>query len=197
MSRKVISISREYATGGHTIAEKLSQKLNIPFYDTQLVDEVVRRTGLTKEVVEHAEQQVTSSFLFNLVMGMGGQNSYYDRIYKAQKEFIMSKYNEGPCIFVGRAANCVQEHEIEQIRVFIYSTLDKRIEYAMKHYGLSKEEAQEKIVRSDRDRALYSKNYYDKVWGARANYDIMLNSSELGIDGCVEILTKMFQEDHE
>ncbi|SDB05445.1 AAA family ATPase [Eubacterium oxidoreducens] len=194
MSRRVITISREYASGGHTIAKILSQELGIPFYDTQIIDEVVKKTGLDKEIVENAEKQVTSSFLFNLVMGMGAQNNYYEKIYKAQKDFVYAKLNEGPCIFVGRAANFILGQDVEQLRVFIYSTLDKRVEYAIKHYKLSKEKAQETIIRSDRDRALQSKNYYDKVWGARANYDVMLNSGELGVEGCVKILARIFRD---
>lgn len=195
MESKIITISREYASGGRTIGRKTAEQLGIPFYDTEIIRETMKKTGLSEELIQNAEQRVTSSFLFNIAMGVDVGRNYMQKIHFAEKEVILEKGAEGPCVIVGRSANFILQNKVPALRAYIYSDVDSRIDYAVKHYGIDVSEAHSMILRSDKDRSLYSKSFYDEEWGERTNYDLMLNSAALGIDGCVDLIIKAYQNE--
>lgn len=186
MQSKIITISREYASGGRTIGRKVAEALNIPFYDTEIIRETMVKTGLDEALIRSAEQRVTNSFLFNIAMGVDPSRNYIQKIHNAEKEIIMEKIDEGPCVIIGRSANFILNHKVPALQVFIYSDEKTRVKYAIENYGIDENEALSLILQSDRERHLYSKNFYDEDWGCRTNYDMMLNSAMLGIDGCVD-----------
>lgn len=195
MRRRIICISREFASGGHTIATQTAELLHIPCYDSEIIQEMTKETGLTDELIQKTQQKVNGSFLYNLVMGINNPVGIYEKIYQAQKKIILSKAAEGPCIIVGRAANIILADNISRsipmLRVFIYADMASRMDRAKNQYHLTETEAREKILESDRERTLQSKNLFGKTWGDRANYDLMLNTSLLGIEECSRFLARM------
>lgn len=193
METKIVTISREYASGGRTIGRRVAEQLGIPFYDTEIIRETMKKTGLSEEMIQSAEQRVTSSFLFNIAMGVDVGRNYMQKIHFAERDVILEKVSQGPCVIVGRSANFILQNQVPALRAYIYSDIESRIEYAVKNYGIDSNEARAMILRSDKDRSLYSKSFYDEEWGERTNYDMMLNSATLGIDGCVELLIKAYQ----
>lgn len=193
MKKEIITISREYCSGGRTIGQKTAEKLDIPFYDTEIIKETIKRTGLSEKTIENAEQRVTNSFLFNIAMGVNSGINYIEKIYLAEKDIILEKASKGPCIIVGRCADFILKDNFPSLRVFIYSDKKTRMDYAVKHFGVEPANARSVIERSDKERALHSKNFHDKNWGERENYDIMLNSGVLGFDACSDILVKLYQ----
>lgn len=184
---KVITISRQYASGGRTIGKMVAQKLGVPLYDSKIIRGTMRKTGFSAEMVETTEQRVTNSFLFNLSMGVDEAHNRMKQIERAERTIIQDYVKKGPCVIVGRAANFVME-ENDFLNVFIYSEVENRISYAVSHYDIDEEQAQSMIEKIDHERKMHALSFYSKEWGNKNNYDILLNSGKLGIQKCVELI---------
>lgn len=193
MKTKIITISREYASGGGSIGKMTAQKLDIPCYDTEIIKETMKKTGISEAMIESTEQRVTSSFLFNLAMGVAAERNYMEQIYQAEKEIILDKVSQGPCVIVGRAANFIKKNEIASINAFIYSDLKHRMEYAVKNLNIDEKNVRAVIEKSDKERSLFSRSYYDREWGEKGNYDIMLNTGVLGMEKSSDILVNLYK----
>lgn len=193
MKTKIITISREYASGGGSIGKMTAQKLDIPCYDTEIIKETMKKTGISEAMIESTEQRVTSSFLFNLAMGVAAERNYMEQIYQAEKEIILEKVSQGPCVIVGRAANFIKKNEIASINAFIYSDLKHRMEYAVKNLNIDEKNVRAVIEKSDKERSLFSRSYYDREWGEKGNYDIMLNTGVLGMEKSSDILVNLYK----
>ncbi|MCC8080883.1 MAG: cytidylate kinase-like family protein [Lachnospiraceae bacterium] len=195
MQPKIITISREYGSGGRDIGRRVAETLHIPFYDSEIIRETMKKTGLPEEVIQSAEQRVTSSFLFNIAMGVDITRNYIQQIHVAEKEVILEKIAEGSCVIVGRSANFILQNKVPSVRAFIYADMDSRMKYASEHYGIDVKNVHSVITRSDSERSLYSKNFYNEDWGERTNYDMLLNSALLGIDGCVDLIITAYRKE--
>lgn len=193
MKTKIITISREYASGGGSIGKMTAEKLDIPCYDTEIIKETMKKTGISEAMIESTEQRVTSSFLFNLAMGVAAERNYMEQIYQAEKEIILEKVSQGPCVIVGRAANFIKKNEIDSINAFIYSDLKHRMEYAVKNLNIDEKNVRAVIEKSDKERSLFSRSYYDREWGEKGNYDIMLNTGVLGMEKSSDILVNLYK----
>ena len=185
--KKVITISRQYASGGRTIGKMVADNLGIPLYDTQIIRDTMKKTGLSAEMVEAAEQRVTNSFLFNLAMGIDDAHNYMKQIEKAEHEIIQKYAEKGSCVIVGRSANFVLE-ENDSLNIFVFSDINDRVSYAVKHYDIDEKQAKLMIEKSDRERKMHAMSFYSKEWGDKNNYDLLLNSGKLGIEKCVELI---------
>ena len=192
MKKEIITINREYASGGHNIGQQVAETLGIPFYDTEIIKEAAKKTGLSSDFVADAEQRVTNSFLFNLIMNANVNQNYYERIFAAEKEIILEKAAQGPCVIIGRCANFILDKEYPNLRIFLYASIKKRIAYAVENFKVTASDAASLIQHSDRDRALYCQNMLDMTWGKRTNYDLMLNSGELGISACIDLICTFY-----
>lgn len=194
MNHTIITVSREWASGGHTIAELTAKKLGIPCYDTQIIKETAQRTGLNEDLVKAAEQKINGSFLYNLVMSVNSERNYFEQIYKTEREIILEHAKQGPCVIVGRGADHVVENKMPTLRVFAYSNMKRRIQRAVENYGLDESKARAEIQKMDRERANYMKTFTGLNWGERINYDIMLNAGYLGEEECSDIIVKLYQD---
>lgn len=192
MNHTIITISREWASGGHTIAQLTAEKLGIPCYDTQIIKETAQRTGLTEDLVKEAEQKINGSFLYNLVMSVNSERNYFEQIYKTEREIILEHAKQGPCVIVGRGADHVVENKMPTLRVFVYSNMKRRIRRAMENYGLDEAKARTEIHKMDRERANHMKTFTGLNWGERINYDVMLNAGYLGEEACSDIIVKAY-----
>ncbi len=200
--KQIITISRELGSGGRTIGKLAANRMGIPYYDRELIDEAAKVSGLSVKYVENSEQKASSSFLYNLVMGssygygilQSANNQTLpltEQVFLAQQKVIEKYANAGSCVIVGRCADYILRERNDVLRIFIYSDIDKRLDRSIKEYGMSKVTAREEIERSDRERSRHYSAFTDRKWGDRHNYDAMLNSGVLGYENCAKIICSM------
>lgn len=187
----IITISREFGSGGHSIGKKVAEKLGIPFYDSEIVDQVARRSGYSKAVIsEQGEYTDKMSKWFSVSSGTAMYfESPQDEIFRAQKKVILDCAKEGPCVIVGRCADYILEgEEFHTLNIFIHASMENRIARVKERYGDVGGDVKKRLIRKDRNRKTYYKYYTDREWGKYANYQINLDSGALGEDMCVDII---------
>ena len=198
--KMIITIGRQFCSGGSEIGRKLSERLGIPYYDKNLYEYAAKQRGFSTKYVKEIEETPTGSFLYSLAMfpyvDFGADNMIPSGIAIAadQTNYILEKAKEGPCIFVGRCADSILSDRKDVLNVFIYADSKTRIERAKERYGLSEKEAAKSIQQTDKYRASYYNMNSNKKWGMKESYHIMLDSGMLGIDGVVDILEKIYRE---
>ena len=195
--RKVVTISRQYGSGGREIGSKLAQKLGIPFYDNELITRAAKESGFAEAAFENAEKKASNSLLYSIAMGMNSYGnpdmgfshlSLDDRIYLAQSDVIRKVAAEGPCVIVGRCEDYVLKDLPNVVHVFIWAEKEFRIERAIRIDGLTRAKAEESIVKIDRRRANYYNYHSSEKWGRAENYHLSIQSSYVGIDNAVELI---------
>ena len=199
MGKKIITISREYGSGGRQVGLTVAKKLGMEFYDKELIDAAAKEIGFHTEMIADREQRLTNSLLYNFAMGTLYGIAYprepkvselplTEQIYQAQKKAIEEAAKRGSCIFVGRCADYILKSRPDVLRVFIYADRDIRKRRAIEEYGEIEEYIDEFMYQTDKRRRIHYENYTNQKWGSRENYDLMLNSGDLGLDKCVELL---------
>lgn len=197
MENLIITIGREYGSGGREIGEKLAERLSIPIYDKQLITEAVQASGICQEVFEQYDETATNSLLYNLVMGTYNVNMPLpipDQLFLEQFKVIQKLAKKGSCIFIGRCADYVLEENPHLISVFIQGNEEDKMKRIMKRNNISKSEAKKRMKSIDKARKTYYERYTNKSWGKTNSYDVTLNSSTFGIDRSVEFLYRMATE---
>lgn len=192
---KIITIGREYGSGGRTIGKLVAQKLGIPYYDRELVDESAKHSGLAVEAIEENDQVVTRSFLYDLAIGTsygyvshtGAPMDLNTQVFLAQRDVIL-KFAEQPCVIVGRCADYILRDRQDVLRIFIYSDKKSRLKRIVEEYGEDPSKAEKLLTQSDKRRARHYEEFTDSIWGARRNYDVLLNSGMLGTEKTAEII---------
>ncbi len=194
MNYPIICISREYASGGREIGQQLAKNLNIPFYDRTIVEAAAMESGLSPEFIEKNEQKFRGSMLFNLSMGNHTVNpmgtTLTDQVFIAQREIILEIAKKGPCVIVGRCADYILRNHPNLFTVFIHADFESRKQRALEEYECDLFTIEKVIRTMDKQRSRHYHYYTDRTWGDREHYTMMLNSSQLGADLCVELLTK-------
>lgn len=199
MGKKIITISREYGSGGRQVGLTVAKKLGMEFYDKELIDAAAKEIGFPTEMIADREQRLTNSLLYNFAMGTlygivyprepkVSELPLTEQIYQAQKKAIEEAAKRGSCIFVGRCADYILKSRPDVLRVFIYADRDIRKRRAIEEYGEIEEYIDEFMYQTDKRRRIHYENYTNQKWGSRENYDLMLNSGDLGLDKCVELL---------
>lgn len=199
----IITIGRQFGSGGHEIGAKVAEKLNIKCYDKDLIKISAKESGLCPEIMENNDERPTSSFLYNLVMdtySFGMTNSNYvdmplsHKVFLAQFETIKKLASENPCVIIGRCADYALADFDNCLNLFIYGDMEERIKRISLKYNLSEKDAKEMILKKDKQRASYYNYYSTKKWGKAETYDLCIDSSVLGIDGTVELITQFVQD---
>ena len=187
----IITIGREYGTGGREIGQKLALRLGIPFYDRELITRAAKKTGFDEKLFEQLDKRATNSFLYSLTMfgsvGLNGM-SLTDQLYLAQSNVIREMAEESSCVIVGRCADHVLAGTERLVRIFIYADIEARVQRIREKGYYEEHEIARNIRRMDRERRDYHRYYTGKEWENVENYDMMLNSGVLGTDGCVECI---------
>ena len=196
--KTIISIGREFGSGGHLIGKRLAEKLNIPFYDKELLDRAAKDSGLCKEIFENQDERPTNSFLYSLVMDTYSSNVMNDmplnqKVFLAQFESIKRLASEGPCVIIGRCADYALEDNPDLLSVFVHADPDARVKRISQLYNLTPNKARDRIRKNDKSRSSYYNYYTSKEWGAVESYDISIDSSKFGIEGAVEFLLKAIE----
>lgn len=200
---KVITISRQFGSGGREIASKLAQKLGIPFYDNELIKRAAKESGFAESVFENAEKKATNSLLYSIAMGMssyGSQDlgfsnlSLDDRVYLAQANAIRKVAEEGPCVIIANCADYVLKDMENAIHIFIHAAMPFRIDRAVNVEGVEPNRAEETILKNDKRRANYYNYHSGEKWGVATNYHLSIDSSYLGIDHAVNSICTFVKE---
>ncbi len=193
----IITIGRQYGSGGHDIGKKLAEELNIPFYDRELLERAAKDSGLCQEIFENHDEKPTNSFLYSLVMdtySMGYPSAAFaemplnHKIFLAQFDAIKAIAKEGPCVIVGRCADYALSDFPNVVNVFLYADMQDRIVRIARRHDLTDAKAKDLIVKTDKRRASYYNYYTSKKWGEASGYDICLNTATLGIDGTIHVI---------
>jgi len=197
MKRTIITINREYCSGGRLIGQRLAEALDVPFYDRELIAAAARRSGIDPEYIEKSESAPVTSFLFGLVShGASNFFSQYempinDRVFLAQSSVIREFADAGSCVILGRCSTFILRDDPDNIRIFIHGTIGDRMRRGVETYGLEKEGLADKLIKIDKGRANYYKFYTGESWGDTRNYDLTINTSAFGIDAAVSAILNL------
>ncbi len=199
----IITIGREFGSGGREIGEKLGDKLGIKCYDKELLKRAAKDSGMCPELFENHDERPTSSFLYNLVMdtySFGYSASAYvdmpisHKVFLAQFEAIKKIADEGPCVIVGRCADYALADYKNCIHLFIHGELETRIKRIQEKYDLTHDKAREMIIKKDKQRTNYYNYYSSKKWGLAESYHLTIDSGLLGIDGTAGVIAQFVYE---
>ncbi len=207
MSKKlIITIARQYGSGGREIGERVSELLDVPLYDKEIITRAASKSDISETVISRADESAANSLLYTLAMGsnmMGAAHFGYkmplnDKLFILQSDIIREYANAGSCVIIGRCADYVLRDEKNILRLFIYSDFDHRQERVRaRHPELKPSQIPDVINKTDKRRSSYYNFYTGNRWGRYDNYDLAINSSTLGIDGTAEIIAayaKMLME---
>lgn len=191
---RIITISRQFGSGGRTIGRMVSEKLGIPCYDQELLEQLAEKSGFAKEYIrERGEYTERGGWLANALSGrIGGGMNNQDHLWIAQRELILELAAQGPCVIVGRCADYILQGQADCLNVFVHAGIAQRSERIVKMYG-EREDAPEKRLRDkDRRRKAYYQFYTDMEWGKAENYHISLDSGVIGIEKCAQLIADLY-----
>ena len=198
MSIQIITISRQFGSGGRTIAKKVADELGFNYYDKEIIDHVSVETGFSKEYIEergeHAPGKTILSYGFEPqgVPGIMNGMSAADYLWSIQRQVILKIAEEDkPCVIVGRCADYILKDFDGVFNVFIHADMEFRKERIVKLYGESEKKPEKRLIEKDKKRKTNYKYYTNQEWGDGANYDLCLDSSFFGVDKCVEIICNL------
>ena len=197
MEKKIITISREFGSGGRSIGREVAQKLGIPFYDKELVDQIAVESGFAPQFgEEHGEHSPGKSFLSYAIAPQGTPGvmngmSAADFLWNIQCNVILQLADKGPCVIVGRNADYILKDRPDALHAFIHADMAYRAERIVRLYGESEKSPEARLQEKDKRRRVNYQHYTGRTWGTAQNYDICLNSSKLGIETCVDILVNL------
>ncbi|MEE0801272.1 MAG: cytidylate kinase-like family protein [Gemmiger sp.] len=191
MKNRVITISREFGSGGRTIGKKVAEKLGIPCYDSELIQKIAEETGFNEKYIKEAGEYAPGGFLSTLTGRAYGPTNE-DYLWKIQCKIIAGLAAKGPCVIVGRCADYILRDKADCLKVFIHADLAFRAERIVKEYGEREESPEQRLKDKDKRRAAYHRFYTNMKWGHAQNYDLTLNSGTLGIDKCVRIIQELY-----
>lgn len=192
MKNKVVTISREFGSGGRTIGKELAERLNIPCYDSELIHEIAQKSGFAEEYVEKTSEDAKSSFMGLSLASRNFGKVNEDILWEVQAKVITELAEKRPCVIVGRCADYILKEKADCLTVFIHASMDYRAKRIVDIYGERDDSPEERIKEKDKRRAAYHRFYTDMKWGYAQNYQVALDSGVLGIDTCVEILANLY-----
>ncbi len=194
MGNRIITISREFGSGGRTIGKEAAAKLGIPCYDQELIEKIAGESGFTKQYIEERGEYAShGSWLASALSDRDfNGHSNQDALWTAQRKVILELSEKGPCVIVGRCADYILKERADCLTVFIYADMEKRAERIVRQYGERTETPEKRLKDKDKRRAAYYQFYTGMKWGMVHNYHIALDSGNLGIDKCVEVIAGLY-----
>lgn len=193
-NNRIVTISREFGSGGRTIGKQLAQRLNLPCYDQQIIEKIALESGLSEAYIrDRSEYSPHTSWIANAFSerSFSGVNNQ-DSIWILQRKIILDLAAQGPCVIVGRCADYILRDVADCLRVFIHADFETRAARIVQVYGETDIPTQRRLQDKDKRRAAYYQFYTDTAWGLAQNYHICLDSGAIGLDRCVEILAGLY-----
>ncbi|MCI7145407.1 MAG: cytidylate kinase-like family protein [Clostridiales bacterium] len=193
-NRKIITIGREFGSGGRLIGKRLAEKLGVTFYDKQLLDRIAEESGYSKEMMESAKKKAKNSFLYSLASAMGTGEagpeslSLNERFFLAQFDTIRKIAEEESCVIVGRCADYILRGIPYATNVFIYAEEADKIKRAVNEYGVPEDQVKKLMKDTDKARANYYAYHTGRKWGEPINYNLCIDSGYLEIEDIVDLI---------
>lgn len=197
-TKHIITIARQFGSGGSDIAKSLAEELGIKFYDKELISLAAKESGMSPEIFEKIDEQATNSLLYSLSMGLYnfgngfsamGDLPVNDKLYIIQHKMIKRLAAEGPCVILGRCADYILKDHKNVVNIFINADMDYRKEHAIKYHHIDKKRAEQIINKADKTRANYYSFYSGQKWGQAQNYDLCINSGKMTKNDAVKLIT--------
>lgn len=194
----LVTIARQYGSGGREVGEKLAKEMNMAYHDKSLIKLAAEKSGMSLEALQNVDEKATPSLLYAAAMGSAGMMPFNfgilydtplnDKLFSYQSEIIKDEAKKGPSVFVGRCADFVLDGYPRLVRVFVYADLDKRAQTIAVRKGIEVGEARNLAIKTDKKRASYYNYYTSRKWGKTENYDIMIDTARIGTDGAVKVI---------
>lgn len=192
MENRIITISREFGSGGRAIGKMVAEKLGIPCYDAVLISRIAEKGGYTAEFVKEKGEDAPGGWLSTFVADRTLGPTSQDKLFKVQKQVIEEVADKESCVIVGRCADYILRARADCLTVFIHADIRKRVERIISVYGEGEDTAEKRVRNTDKRRSAYYNYYTDLKWGQAENYHVCLDSGELGIDKCAEIIAQLY-----
>ena len=196
--RDIITIGRQFGSGGHEVGRRLAAELGLTLYDKELLKMVAQESNICEQVLEDYDEKPTGSLLYSIVMDIYPSMNYvgntlHQQIYQAQYDTIMKLGQKGGCVIVGRAADYILRDNPRLTSVFIHAKDDFRAQRIMEYEHISKDKALDMIAKADKKRASFYNFQTEKKWGQAASYNLTVDTSALGIDGCGTLIRRYLE----
>ncbi len=197
MKKNIITISRQFGSGGRTVGRLVAEKLGIPFYDKELVEQIALESGFAPKFVEehgeHAPSKSIFAYAFNTqgVSGVMNGMSTADFLWNIQCSAILQLAEQGPCVIVGRNADYILKDRKDTLHAFIHADLDFRADRIVRLYGESEKSPQTRLQEKDKRRMRNYQHYTGRTWGAADNYDICLNTGKIGVEEAADLIVSI------
>lgn len=203
MKKFVLTISREFGSGGRLIGSRVAERFGVSFYDRGLIEKAAEKNGFSPNFTAHSDERTSSGFAIGIDAGsamsmdarhfMHYEAPFSDRAYYAQAAFITELAGRESCVIVGRNAGAILRDHPDVVRVLIVAPIDERIERAVNEYGLPRKGLAEKILKADKSRAGFFRRYTGENWLDARSYDLCINTGKLGIDNSVEAVSELLR----
>lgn len=200
MEKMIITISREFGSGGRSIGKAVAEKLNIPYYDKELIKEVSDETGLSPEYIENVGEYAPGKSLLSFLPALTTHNKYpngmsaADFLWCMQSKVILDLAEKGSCVIVGRCADYILKDDPDAIHVFVHARTEYKAERIVRLYGESEKEPEERLADKDKKRSVHYKHFTGREWGKCQNYHLSLDSGKIGIDKCVSMIVELAEQ---
>ena len=190
MAKRIITISREFGSGGRFIGEEVAKKLGIAYYDKSIIGQIAEKSGLSQEYIQESAELAPKKGLF--AYALAGRDitgrSVEDMVYEAQRKVILGLAEKEPCVIIGRNADYILKDRDDVLNVFIHGDMPEKIKRITGLYNVEEKEAVKMMADTDKRRRTNYNFYTDQNWGKASNYTLCLNSSQLGYDRCEMII---------
>lgn len=192
MKKRIITISREFGSGGRTVGKRTAEQLGIPCYDRELIQKIAGKSGFDERYIKSLDETAPGGFLASAFSNRTFGQTNEDYLWNMQRKVILELAEQGPCVIVGRCADFILRDQADCLTVFIHADLAFRAQRIVQVYGEREDSPEQRIRDKDKRRAAYHRFYTDMKWGYAKNDQISLDSGLLGIDACVEVLKMLY-----
>ena len=191
MKNRIVTISREFGSGGRTIGKKVAEKLGIPCYDSELIQKIAEESGFAENYVKEAGEYAPGGFLSSVLANRAFGPTNEDILWETQCRVIMELAEKGPCVIVGRCADYLLQNKADYLKVFIHADMAFRAKRIVEVYGEREQSPEQRLRDKDKKRAVNYEHYTGREWGRSQNYTLTLNSGAIGVERCVDLLADL------
>ena len=192
MKQGIITISREFGSGGRTIGKAAARKLGIPCYDAELITEMAKQSGFAEDYAREAGEYAPGGLLNSMFTSRAGGPTNEDILWQIQCNIVAQLAKKGPCVIVGRCGDYILRDRPDVLKVFVHADMAFRAKRIVEVYGQREESPEQRLKDKDKRRSTYYRFYTGRKWGQLDTYDLMLNSGVLGIEKCTELICTIF-----
>lgn len=193
--KRIITIGREFGSGGRTVGKEVAKRLGIACYDQEIIDRLAEESGLSKDYIssesEYASHSSWTAVAFSSARSFGVPSNQ-DYLWAIQRRIILDIGQKESCVIVGRCADAILADTADLLKVFIHADMETRAKRIVEKYGETEEPTTKRLRDKDKRRALYYQFYTDLEWGNVNHYDVVLDSGRLGIEKCVDVIASLY-----